>query len=223
MNKFLLALIAFAVGGALAYYVVANQTTTKMDPSEDPANAIVKPEKVHPVTPDMEEKLTPVIGKAMYPGAFQKTDGAEMKLAKLGSKPILLYFIQKECPCCVKAQPAIDALATGFGDAVKVVGITDADSAKAKEWVTKNSPKFEVVADPKLAGIHYYNAERATYMVLIDPKGNVVAAYPGYNKQIISEVADKLASLAKIETPKIDVSDLPDKKTSGCLYAMEMK
>lgn len=225
MNRILTALAGVLVGAALAYWVVSSQmrqvTVGKLDPSEDPSNAFVPPEKIHPVTADMVT-ATAKMAHAQAPDfALPSDDGKTYALKDLAAKhPVLLFFIVDSCPCCVTARPYIDRIQATYKDVLTVVGVINADARTAGQWARNNSAKFPLLLDPKLNTIHAYKAKRGTYMALIAPGGAIDKVFPGYSQRLVTDLGARVARLAGIAPRTIEVADLPVKDTTGCEFDM---
>ncbi len=216
MNKVLLALVSLALGGLLAYWAL--QAPPKAHPSEQPESALVRPEKIYPVTPEMELALKKAEGRPLFDGALVREDGKPAALREFLGEPVLLYFIQKDCPCCVTAGPGVARLAEAFRGEARVVGVLDGDAGAVGKWVKANQPPYTVLGDPALACIRHYGVERGTSMLLLNADGKVVSATPGYGQAIFEGLAAQIARLAGAEAPKLRWDDMPARATSGCLF-----
>ena len=223
MNRFMLGAVGVALGVALGYWIVASQSAgmakRKLDPAEDPRNAIVPPEKIHPVTADMvsaTEKLT----KTKAPDfTLPADDGKTYNLEDLArTKPVLLFFIVDSCPCCVTARPYIDRVQNAYRGSLTVLGVINADASVARLWARNNSASFPLLLDPSKEQLHAYNAKRGTYMALIAPGGRIEKVFPGYSQSLIKELGDRIALLAGVPVRPIEVADLPVKATTGCEF-----
>ncbi|MEJ5169906.1 MAG: hypothetical protein WHU10_02870, partial [Fimbriimonadales bacterium] len=103
----------------------------------------------------------------------------------------------------------------------EVVGILDGEAQAVAEWVKANQPPYDVLGDPALGCIRHYGVERGTSMLLLDAKGTVVAATPGYGQAIFQSLAARIADLAGSEIPRLRWDDMPERPTSGCLFPSE--
>jgi peroxiredoxin len=218
MNKILLAIVSIALGGLLAYWALQTPPKAPEHPSEQPENAQVKPAKIYPVTPEMEIALKAVEGKPLYQGTLVDATGKSTALSAFRGRPLLLYFIQKECPCCVTAGPGVQRLADAFPGSV--VGILDGDGPAVAKWVRANRASYPVLGDPRLEAIRHYGVERGTSMLLLGPDGKVALASPGYGREIFQRFVERLAALTGRKEPRLDWSDMPERSTSGCLFPL---
>lgn len=158
--------------------------------------------------------------QAAKPAAvFAKHDlaGNRLVLADLAkTKPVVLFFIEKECPCSRDAAPYLSQLQAAYGDACAVVGVINADEAGAKEWAATVKPGFPVVADPDFAIIDAYGAKRSVYVTVVAPGGKIAKAYPGYNADALTEIAGTVARLGGVPSVRLVWKDAPGELLAGC-------
>jgi bilirubin oxidase len=149
--------------------------------------------------------------------AQASTDGRRLDLAALAkAKPVVLFFIEKDCPCSRDAAPCLAQLQAAYGEACAVVGVINADEAGAKEWVAKVRPGFPVVPDPSLAVIDAYGAKRSVYVTVVAPGGSIAKAYPGYNADSLTEISATVARLARVPVQALAWKDAPGEMLAGC-------
>ena len=224
MNRFVLAFIAVVAGLLLGFWIVSSQTAAMakrkhVDPSEDPTNAIVGPEKIHPVTQDLASAAAKLARSQAPDFNLQGDDGKSYSLKDLArTKPVLLFFIVDSCPCCVTARPYIDRVQNAYKDSVTVLGVINADGPTAKTWARNNSANFPLLLDPSKDTIHAYHAKRGTYMALVAPGGTIDKVFPGYSQGLIKDLGERIANLAGVQPRHIEVADLPKQDTTGCEF-----
>lgn len=175
----------------------------------------------HPLTRDM---LKSAEQQALTPApAFQTTDiaGKPISLASLTEKnPLVLFFIDCECPCSRDAAPFLDRLQAAYGDQCTVIGVTNSDAKVAAAWVQQVGVKFSVIADPEMTIINKYAAERSVYTTIIAPGGKIVKTYPGYSAEMLTELSSSLAKLNGITVRSFPIEDAPQKLVSGCPFPL---
>jgi peroxiredoxin len=155
--------------------------------------------------------------------ALRDTAGGTVDLAALwASKPVLLYFIDGECPCSRDAAPFMDRLRDAYGDALAVVGVINVDGDEAQSWAKSAGVRFPVVADPKCAVIDAYGAERSVYMTLVSPGGTVAKTYPGYSASTLAEIAAGVARMAGVPDRAPRFEGAPEKLRVGCPLRTEV-
>jgi peroxiredoxin len=150
---------------------------------------------------------------------FARTDlaGNRLVLADLAkTKPVVLFFIEKECPCSRDAAPYLSQLQAAYGSSCSVVGVINADEAGAKEWAATVKPGFPVIADPDFAVIDAYGAKRSVYVTVIAPGGKIAKAYPGYNADSLTEISATVANLGGVPSVKLIWKDAPGELLAGC-------
>ena len=149
--------------------------------------------------------------------------GHPVKLKSLLSKPTLIVFIEKGCPCCRSGKPYIDRVYKSYHDVVNVVGIVYGTQKDAKAWKTATSPKFKVLADPKGVIASSYHAVSSLSTRLVGQDGVIVLSYAGYSAPMLKEVTAKIAQLGGVSDRHMLTSPAPAECTSGCPLGMEEK
>lgn len=219
---------ALLLGGYVAYLVTWNGTKVApmkkaeiTHPSEDPKSAFILPAKIHPVTKKMDADTMAMSAKKATDFTQPDETGKMHSLVDLTKdKPLLLYFIDKECPCCITALPVVNRIRQAYKDELNFYGVIDAGGEVAKKWADANKPGYPILQDPEFKLIKAYKAKAATYMVLIRPGGEIERAYPGYSRNMVKELGDRIAHLAKVQPRKLKLDDLSPDPVSGCDFVI---
>jgi peroxiredoxin len=170
----------------------------------------------HPVTPAMTRAANRSSGTVATNFVRSASNGARVDLVALAAvKPVVLYFIEKDCPCSKEAAKYMSQLQREYGERVAVVGVINTSSATS--WSAEVKPAFPVVADRSLQIAKAYGAKRSVYATLIAPGGRIVKTYAGYGQGMLTELSAKVARLAAVSPRPISVADAPVALTSGCL------
>ncbi len=133
-------------------------------------------------------------------------------------KPVLLFFIELNCPCSIDAAPYFNQLQAAYGSTCNVVGIINAKAGQAKEWAKKVGSRFPLFADPDMNVIKSYGAERSVYTTLVAPGGRLEKTYPGYGAEMLRELNQKLARLGGVPVKLLNFVGAPKTLYSGCLF-----
>ncbi len=202
-------------GGMMGQFIVSRDPAAVKKDAKGMIN--FRAQTKHPL-PASEVAAT--AAQASKPAAgFAKSDlaGKQLVLSDLAkTKPVVLFFIEKECPCSRDAAPYLSQLQAAYGGSCAVVGVINADAAGAKAWATAVRPGFPVIADPDFAVIDAYGAKRSVYVTVIAPGGHIAKAYPGYNADSLTEISATVAKLGGVPTAKLVWKDAPGELLAGC-------
>ncbi|MBN8690656.1 MAG: redoxin domain-containing protein [Armatimonadetes bacterium] len=219
--------IAFAIAASATAVLLAlpHDAKKKLDPSyagfsSDSAKQLqMRPQVDHPVTPEMSKVASDLSQKKAPAFNLKGTDGKEYSLTELTKdKPLLIFFVERECPCCLGAKYFVDRLIDLYPGQINAVGIINAKGAKAERWARVTKPRFIVLEDFEQKAIRAYSAERGVYTTLIAQGGTIAKAYPGYSKSMLQELSNDVANLLKVEPKKFVSKAAPDEMTSGCVF-----
>lgn len=203
----------------LAITLVGCGSAPDMHPSQDPANAIIDPAKIHPSTADMQARAAIHQGKVAPAFALPDQDGKPQTLKTLASgKPALIYFVNHDCPCCVTAEPFIERLHSALGDRFSLFAIVDADVATTKAWRERYQFPGTMLADPTQKTIAAFGIETAVYQVLVRADGSIDKVYAGYNQASLRDIVQRIVEQTKSDAPKVEFADAPEKMTAGCTF-----
>ncbi len=151
---------------------------------------------------------------------LEDTEGNKVSVKKLteGNRPLLIFFIERQCPCCLGAKYFVDKFVDLYGDKISVIGIVNANHEQALLWKKGTKPRFRIIEDPYQKAIQLYKAERGVYTALIKPDGTISKAYPGYDIKMLQEISGKLAEFAGIPAKEYVSPAAPKVTTSGCTF-----
>jgi len=179
----------------------------------------MRKQKEHPVTAEMTQAADSLSAAKAPDFDLVDTNGAHHTLASLTQdKPLLIFFVEKNCPCCLGAKFYVDKMLDLYPNEVNAVGIINADGNTAKTWVKATKPKFTVLQDPKQKVIASYKAERGVYTTLIAPGGTIDKAYPGYSLESLQEMSKRIAQLTHVPAREYISTSAPKTMTSGCTF-----
>lgn len=225
------AVLVVAMGVTLVAFALQGRSRTMipigspLDPNLGVANpAAVKDLNLraqadHPVTAEMQAAANE-LGEAPAPDFdLPGNDGTRHTLASLtAGKPLLIFFVEKNCPCCLGAKFFVDKMIDLYPGVLNAVGIINAEGEIAQAWERATKPRFLVLQDPRQKVIRAYKAERGVYTTLIAPGGKIVKAYPGYSLDTLKELSGSIAKLAGVPAKEFESRAAPKTLTSGCLF-----
>ena len=202
-------------GGMMGQFIVsANPAAVKRD-----ASGLIRfRDKVeHPLTAKLIAAAAQQANTSAPAFEWQDAAGKTVSTKVVNvAKPILLYFIEKECPCSRDAAVFINQLQAAYGNGALVLGIINADSDTAKEWTKLASANFTVIADPNFEIINAYQASRSASTILVAPGGVIAKSNPGYSAETVKELSLRLAQLTRVSERPMKLEAAPEKLTSGC-------
>lgn len=204
----------------------AKEPPSPLDPklgiqnSEPLADLQMREQKNHPVTDQMWKDAKSLDSVKAPEFDLKDTDGNEVSVKKLteGNRPLLIFFIERQCPCCLGAKYFVDKFVDLYGDKISVVGVINANHEQALLWKKGTKPRFRIIEDPYQKAIQLYKAERGVYTALIKPDGTIFKAYPGYDIKMLQEISGKLAEFAGIPVKEYISPAAPKVTTSGCTF-----
>src|SRR6266851_955690 len=100
--------------------------------------------------------------------------------------PRLLLFFQADCPTCRLIVGYANALARG---GVRVTGVSQDGEAETRAFVEQMAVEFPVVRDVDWEESRVLNLVTVPSLVLVDDSDRVRRVEPGFDKQIINELA----------------------------------
>jgi peroxiredoxin len=167
-------------------------------------------------TPDSIQKAKAMEGRPAPSFTTSDTLGKPVDSKALFAKPTLLVFIEAGCPCCDSGKVYFDRLNSLHGKAANVLGLVYGSKAKSLAWGKANRPKFRIAPDPEGRIAKAYEARFGLSVRLIDPKGKIALAAPGYSADLLRTVSKQMAALSKKRVPPFEAHPAPGAMASGC-------
>jgi bilirubin oxidase len=202
-------------GGLMGQFLVSKDPTAL---NRDKSGNIVFDDE-HSLTPEMVLSAQRQ-AQTMAPD-FQAVDAAGHSLdmrSLTAAKPLVLFFIERECPCARDAAPLLERLQAAYAEQCNFVGVIDADAEASRQWAKEVGVHLTIVPDPQQNIIKAYGASRAVYTTLIAPGGKIMKTYPGYSAATLSEIAATIAQLTRLEPRTLKLDDAPGKLVVGCPF-----
>jgi bilirubin oxidase len=186
---------------------------------KNPGSVTFREKTLHPITPQMVRAANRATGAVAPPFSVPDANGNPISLASLTTtKPLVLFFIEVDCPCSRDATPFLNRLQAQYGNACQVVGVINTVSNIAQEWAKQAGCHFPLLPDPDSRIIRAYGAERSVYTTLVAPGGHIAKMYTGYSREMLTDLAHNIAQLSKVSVRAINVKDAPAKLTTGCPF-----
>jgi len=156
------------------------------------------------------------LGKQAPAFTAKDLNGKPVTLKSLAGKPVAIFFLDKECPCCARAKVYVDRLHAAYGAAAHVVGFVNGSAQQTMAWTKKNKPLFRVLPDPGNRVALTYKAEFGMACRMLDKNGKILLSYPGYSTVILQNFEEWLAAELGVQEKGIKTFPAPDEITSGC-------
>ncbi len=135
------------------------------------------------------------------------------------TRPLVLFFIKRDCPCSVEFQPFFHRLEERYRDSADFVGVIDGGGDEARAFAGANKVPYRVLADPDRTIIARFEAKHGGYVALLDGSGRVDVLWPGCSAEMMRSLGRRIAVLgAQAERP-IDLDGMPKVLTTGCPFA----
>lgn len=225
-SKLLLAVASIALGAVFAGFLLTPQKeTSHLDPEIEAQNRAaaqglaMREKKDHPVTPEQQAIADRQSATEAPQFDLPGLDGKNHSLGSLiGAKPLLIFFIEKNCPCCLGAKSYFEQMHKLYKDVANSVGIINAEATEADKWRTATKAEFLILMDPSLGVIKKFKADRGAYVTLVGKDGKILKQYAGYDEAMLQELSEKIASLTGVKPRKYNSVGAPDHLTSGCLF-----
>ena len=122
--------------------------------------------------------------------------------------PRLLLFFQTDCPTCQLMIPYANALSR---NGVRVTGVSQDGEAETRAFAGQMAVVFPVARDEDWSRSKALNLVTVPSLAVVDDSGHVTRVEPGFDKQIINELA-ALCGSAPVALP---FDGMPDSKP-GC-------
>ena len=94
----------------------------------------------------------------------------------------------------------------------------NAKPEEARAWAKQAGVRFPLLPDPERMIIGAYRAERSVYTTLIAPDGKIVKTYPGYGREMLQELSDRIARICGKPSQTAAFDTAPKKLVSGCPF-----
>jgi peroxiredoxin len=167
----------------------------------------------HGVNPVQAQNSGPKLAPAF---SAKGSDGGTHTLKSLtNGKTLVLYFISSTCPVNAEAFKYYQQIGEAYRGKVNFFGVINEDEAGYKVWKKQFGNKFSVVYDKKLAIIRSYEAVASPSIVVVNPRGEIVAAHMGYSVGQLRELNSLMAAAAGRPAVAIDTAGAPDEEAFG--------
>jgi peroxiredoxin len=184
-----------------------------------PAEHVTQPER-HYVTPRQLLDSGSVARRSVVPLRATANDGREVDWEQLsGGQPVVVVFIKDGCPCSVEFEPFFLRVEKAYHGQARFVGVIDAPVEVARRYAEANRVPYPILADPQHTLIRRFQAANAAYVALVSPEGIVETLWPGCSAEMLRDLSARIAALAKVEEPALDVTGMPGPLTTGCPFA----
>jgi peroxiredoxin len=134
------------------------------------------------------------------------------------TRPLVLVFIRRDCPCNAEFEPFFHRLASRYRDVAEFAGVIDAGADAAAAYATANHTPYRVLADPDRAIIDRFGVKNGGYVALLRPEGAIDTLWPGCSAEMMRELGRRIAEFGAVTERSIDVAGMPGALTTGCPF-----
>ena len=142
--------------------------------------------------------------------SLARPDEADWRLEdQVGGGPLLLAFIETDCPACRLAVPYLKSLAAALGpNGHRVVAISQDGSEDTKKLVQEHDVNFPVLLDADLDVSRSYDPPAVPALFLVGDGGRIEFCEVGFHKEDLNSVAKSM--LSSFRLPVTTVANLDD-------------
>lgn len=133
-------------------------------------------------------------------------------------KPLLVFFVERACPCCLAAKPALERLLAAYEGELTGVCVINAEPSTGAKWKQMSGGAMDVVCDPHLTVVKAFGVERGVTIALIDNDGAVVRTDLGYSRSMLLELGKTVAKICGVDPRPFETRPAPERLSSGCPF-----
>jgi peroxiredoxin len=209
-----------AVCAAVAWAVLWWLTDLGTDASSSRQSGVPRPATdKHYVTPAQLVESGALADRKVRSFSAVARDGTVFSWSGMsGTRPLVLVFIRRDCPCSVEFEPFFHRLAGRYRDVAEFAGVIDAGADAALAYATANKTPYRVLADPDRAIIDRFEAKNGAYVALLRAEGAIDTLWPGCSAEMMRELGRRIAELGAVAERSIDVAGMPGALTTGCPF-----
>ena len=197
-------------GGLMGQFLVVNDPTV--------GATKFRPKMKHAASDELLRFARETTGRAAPTFDGKDADGRALNLASLAkTKPVVLFFIESQCPCTKEATVMLNRLQACLKD-VRIVGVINGNAAVAKAWMKATKPQFSVLPDPGLQVVSAYGAKSAATFTLVAPGGRIAKTYVGYGREMLVDLASRVAGFTGRNAKIPNFADAPKELVVGCPF-----
>jgi len=146
--------------------------------------------------------------------SFQRLDGTFSEFeSRAQSRPLLLAFLETDCPTCRLSIPYLNRLWRELGEQLDVLALSQDPEAPTRELIEKAGIEFPVSIDKDLIITRLYDPISVPTLLLIARGGRILHSLNGFNKNVLNEIATTIAGAPFVIADAFDGA--PDTKF-GC-------
>lgn len=173
-----------------------------------------------PVTASLSIALAAMLsGAAPIPSfSLQASDGHRYSTAALATgKPTIVIFLSAGCPHNPPGIRDMNRLVAELHGRVRVVGMTNLDPSRTRQFARKYGARFPVISDTDGKVIEAFGAKAGLDTAVVTPGGGLTETWTGYSRGTLRKL---FADIAEHGGPKLDVdlSAFPKDRQSGCMF-----
>src|SRR5262249_58092289 len=126
--------------------------------------------------------------------SFQRLDGTFSEFeSRAQSRPLLLAFLETDCPTCRLSIPYLNRLWRELGEHVDVLALSQDPEAPTRDLIEQACIEIPVSLDKDLIITRLYDPISVPTLFLIGSEGRILRTLSGFDKRVLNEIATTIA------------------------------
>jgi peroxiredoxin len=126
--------------------------------------------------------------------SLQSIRGSRLSFeGRVRSRPLLLVFLETDCPTCRLTIPYLNRLWRELGEMVDVIALSQDSEAPTRELIEQTQIEFPISVDSDLSITKLYDPIAVPTLFLISTEGRILRTLNGFDKRGLNDIATAIA------------------------------